>query len=61
MTSSSRASPRDTATSATAVDKRWLTAHTRSVKGKTVLTVDGKQRTLPRADLVRIDRGVASA
>ena len=51
----------DTATSATAVGKSWLTAHARSVKGKTVLKVDGKQRTLPRADLARITRGVASA
>ena len=48
-------------TSATAVGKSWLKAHARTVKGKTVLKVGGKKRTLPRADLVRLARHVASA
>jgi Ca2+-binding RTX toxin-like protein len=47
-------------TSATAVGKKWLTTHARTVKGKTVLRVDGKKRKLPRADLVRLARDVAS-
>ena len=51
----------NTVTSATAVGKSWLTAHARTVKGKTVLKVDGKKRKLPRADLVRLARGVTSS
>jgi len=43
---------RESVTSATAVGKAWLADHARSVNGKTVLEVDGKERTLPRADLV---------
>jgi Ca2+-binding RTX toxin-like protein len=39
-------------TEATAVGKKWLRTHARTVKGKTVLDLDGKQRKLPRADLV---------
>ena len=38
----------DTVTSATAVGAKWLTTHARTIKGKTVLKVDGKQRTLPQ-------------
>jgi Ca2+-binding RTX toxin-like protein len=44
----------DTVTSATAVGAKWLTAHARTIKGKTVLKVDGKQRTLPQADLSQL-------
>ena len=51
----------NTVTSATAVGKSWLKAHARTVKGKTVLKVDGKKRKLPRADLVRLARGVTSS
>ena len=40
--------------SATIVGKRWLKAHTRTVKGKTVLLIDGDKRKLPRADLARL-------
>ena len=29
--------------------RAWLVTHARVVKGKTVLKVDGKERTLPRA------------
>jgi Ca2+-binding RTX toxin-like protein len=43
--------PDDAVTSATVADKKWLKEHVRSVGGKTVLDVGGKQRTLPRADL----------
>jgi Ca2+-binding RTX toxin-like protein len=47
-------------TSATAVGKKWLAAHARTVKGKTVLKVDGRKRKLPRADLVRLARHASS-
>jgi Ca2+-binding RTX toxin-like protein len=47
-------------TSATAVGKKWLTTHGRTVNGKTVLKVGGKKRKLPRADLVRLARHVSS-
>jgi Ca2+-binding RTX toxin-like protein len=47
-------------TSATAVGKKWLTTHARTVKGKTVLKVDGKKRKLPRAKLGRLVRHVSS-
>jgi Ca2+-binding RTX toxin-like protein len=47
-------------TSATAVGKKWLSTHARTVKGKTVLKVDGKKRKLPRADLARLARGASS-
>jgi hypothetical protein len=44
----------------TAAGKRWLTNHARTVKGKTVLEVDGEKRKLPRAKLSRLARGVTS-
>jgi Ca2+-binding RTX toxin-like protein len=47
----------DSVSSATAVGTRWLKAHARIVKGKTVLNVDGEKHTLPRADLRRLARG----
>jgi Ca2+-binding RTX toxin-like protein len=46
----------DTTTSATVTGETWLATHARTVKGKTVLTIDGKKRTLPRADLARLAR-----
>jgi Ca2+-binding RTX toxin-like protein len=46
--------------SATAVGNKWLTTHARTVKGKTVLKVDGKKRKLPRAKLGRLVRHVSS-
>jgi Ca2+-binding RTX toxin-like protein len=46
----------DTRTSATVTGDSWLATHARTVKGKTVLTIDGKERTLPRADLARLAR-----
>jgi Ca2+-binding RTX toxin-like protein len=51
----------DTVTSAAAAGDEWLTTNARTVDGKTVLEVGGKQRTLPRADLAELARGAASA
>jgi Ca2+-binding RTX toxin-like protein len=48
----------DTVTSATVADKQWLKKHARTVGGKTVLDVGGKQRILPRADLSTLLRDV---
>jgi Ca2+-binding RTX toxin-like protein len=45
--------------SATAVGRSWLRTHARVVNGKTVLKVDGEQRTLPRADLRQLTRAAA--
>jgi Ca2+-binding RTX toxin-like protein len=39
----------NTVTLATAAGKAWLTTHARTIKGKTVLKVDGKKRKLPRS------------
>ena len=39
----------------------WLKSHARTVKGKTVLVVDGEQRKLPRAKLARLTRVVAAS
>jgi Ca2+-binding RTX toxin-like protein len=50
----------NTVTSATPVGKKWLTRHARTMKGTTVLKLDGKKRKLPRADLVRLARHVSS-
>ena len=36
----------------------WLEAHARTVKGKTVLKVDGEKRKLPRAKLGKLIRTV---
>jgi hypothetical protein len=33
------------------VGTRWVKRHARTVKGKTVLKIDGEKRKLPRADL----------
>jgi Ca2+-binding RTX toxin-like protein len=41
----------DTTISATVTGEKWLATHARTIKGKTMLTIDGKKRTLPRADL----------
>ena len=38
--------------------RRWLKAHARTVKGKTVLKVDGEKRKLPRAKLGKLIRTV---
>jgi Ca2+-binding RTX toxin-like protein len=51
----------DTVSSATAVGKEWLADHARTVNGKTVLDVRGKERTLPRADLSQLMRGATGS
>jgi Ca2+-binding RTX toxin-like protein len=51
----------NTVTSATTVGKRWLKRHARTVKGKTVLRFHGEKRTLPRAQVRGLARGVTSA
>lgn len=51
----------NTVKSATAVGKQWLTTHARTVNGKTVLSVDGKKRTLPRASLAQLTRAATAA
>jgi Ca2+-binding RTX toxin-like protein len=43
---------------ADAVGASWLASHARSVKGKTVLKIDGEKRKLPRAKLAKLKRGV---
>jgi Ca2+-binding RTX toxin-like protein len=50
----------DTVTSATVAGEDWLAAHARVVGRKTVLEVGGKERTLPRADLPQLMRGLSS-
>jgi Ca2+-binding RTX toxin-like protein len=47
-------------TAASAVGTKWLTNHARTVKGKTVLKVDGEKRKLPRAKLRRLVRHASS-
>jgi Ca2+-binding RTX toxin-like protein len=51
----------DRATSADVVGEGWLATHARTVKGKTVLRLDGKKVVLPRADLAQIARDVSAS
>jgi Ca2+-binding RTX toxin-like protein len=51
----------DTVSSATTVGDDWLAAHARTMRGKTVLEVGGKERKLPRVQLSQLVRGAASA
>ena len=51
----------DSVRSARVAGTDWLKAHARIVKGKTVLKVDGKKRTLPHADLHRLARAAAAS
>ena len=51
----------DTVTSATAAGNDWLTTHARTINGKTVLSVGGKQRTLPRANLAELARDLTTS
>ena len=51
----------DRVSSASAVGQGWLSRHARTVKGKTVLKLDGKKRVLPRADLARIAQDVPAS
>ena len=50
-----------TVRSASVKRTRWLNAHARVVKGKTVLTVDGEKHKLPRADLPRMVSALAAS
>jgi Ca2+-binding RTX toxin-like protein len=49
------------ARSATVRGANWPKAHARTVKGRTVLTVDGEKTKLPRAKLGKLVRVVASS
>jgi Ca2+-binding RTX toxin-like protein len=51
----------DSVRSARVAGTDWLKAHARVVRGKTVLKVDGKKRTLPHADLARLVRAAAAS
>jgi Ca2+-binding RTX toxin-like protein len=46
--------------SAKAVGARWLKRHASTVRGKTVLELDGEKRKLPRAKLGKLTRSLAS-
>ena len=48
----------NTVTAATAAGKKWLASHARTTRGKTVLKVDGKSRTLPRASMAALARNL---
>ena len=50
-----------TVTSATVVGEGWLATHARTVKGKTVLVLDGDKRKLPRAELGKLVRSATSS
>ena len=45
--------------SAAVVGKSWLKSHARTVRGRTVLTVDGQKTKLPRAKLAKLVRAVS--
>jgi hypothetical protein len=45
---------------ATRAEGSWLVANVHIVRGKTVIDVGGKKRTLPRADLSQLVRDTAS-
>jgi Ca2+-binding RTX toxin-like protein len=47
-------------TAATAVGKKWLKARARTVKGKTVLRVNGEKHRLPKARLAKLTRGAGT-
>jgi Ca2+-binding RTX toxin-like protein len=47
--------------SADVVGTRWLKNHTRTVKGKTVLTFEGEKHKLPRAKVAKLLRGMTVA
>jgi Ca2+-binding RTX toxin-like protein len=51
----------DRVSSAGTAGQSWLSRHARTVKGKTVLKVDGKKRVLPRADLAQIAQGITAS
>ncbi|MBJ7332640.1 MAG: hypothetical protein JHC95_22285, partial [Solirubrobacteraceae bacterium] len=47
-----------TVTAATVAGVKWLNKNARTVRGKTVIKVDGQKRTLPRAKLAKLKRSV---
>jgi Ca2+-binding RTX toxin-like protein len=47
-------------TKATVVGRGWLASHAAVDHGKTVLEVNGEERTLPRAGLAKLARGLSS-
>jgi Ca2+-binding RTX toxin-like protein len=47
----------NTVSSASAVGSRWLSKHAKTVRGKTVLKLDGEKRKLPRAKLAKLKLG----
>jgi Ca2+-binding RTX toxin-like protein len=51
----------DRVSSASAAGQGWLSRHARTVKGKTVLKLDGKTRVLPHAGLAQIAQGVTAS
>jgi Ca2+-binding RTX toxin-like protein len=51
----------NTVTSATTAGKNWLATHVHILGGKTVLDLGGKERTLPRADLLQLGRDVPTS
>ena len=51
----------DSVTSATSVGEEWLATHARTVKGKTVLEIDGKHVKLPRAKVSQLAQGATTA
>jgi Ca2+-binding RTX toxin-like protein len=51
----------DTVKAADLAGVEWLTKNARTVKGKTVFTVDGENVKLPRADLKQLTRGATSS
>jgi Ca2+-binding RTX toxin-like protein len=51
----------NTVASATAAGKDWLRTHARTINGRTVLSVGGKQRTLPRANVPRLARDLTAS
>jgi len=51
----------DNVSSATTVGEDWLATHARTVKGKTVLEIDGENVRLPRAELSQLVQDATSA
>jgi Ca2+-binding RTX toxin-like protein len=51
----------NTVKAAARVGNDWLTAHARTVNGKTVLDVGGKRLTLPHADLTHLAHGTTAS
>jgi Ca2+-binding RTX toxin-like protein len=50
----------NTVSSASAVGRRWVAKHASTVKGKTVVKIDGEKHRLPRAKLAKLARGAGT-